>query len=129
MNLKIFTEKECRVITREPSVRITTGGVIVINTAAMKQMQLAAGNRISMAQDDENPKDWYIFRHADGLEVKAKNGDQKSFGIQSSFLCNEILKSLGLEKGKTCGFKLAPAPTEIDGKTLWALITSKILKA
>jgi hypothetical protein len=129
MNLKIFTEKECRVITREPSIRITTGGVLMINTAAMKQMQLVAGNRIAMAQDAENPRDWYIYRNADGLEIKVKNGKQQSWGIQSSFLCNEILKSLGFEKGKTCGFKLAPAPTELDGKTLWALITSKILKA
>jgi hypothetical protein len=125
MNLNIFTEKNCRVITREPSVRITTGGVIVINTAAMNQMELVAGNRIALAQDAEHLKDWYLYRDADGLEIKSKNGEAKSFGIQSSFLCNAILKSLGLEKGKTFRFKIAPAPTELNGKNLWALITSK----
>jgi hypothetical protein len=126
MEFNIFNEKNCRVVTREPSVRITKGGVMMINTSAMKKMEFVAGNRISLCQDKQHLKDWYICRDADGIEIKSKSGTTKSFGIQSSSLCNEILLSLGLEKGTCNSFKLAAAATEVNGKSFWALITSKV---
>lgn len=126
MEFNIYNEKNCRVVTREPSVRLTKGGVIIINAAAMKKMEFVAGNRISFAQDKQRPKDWYIVRDADGLEIKPKSGTTPSFGVQSSNLCNEILASLGLQKGGNNTFKIAPAATEVNGKSYWALITSTV---
>jgi hypothetical protein len=126
MELNIFNKANCRQLVTEPAVRITTGGAIVINKKALDLMELVENNSISIAQDKQRPKDWYIFRDADGLVIKKKSSTTESIGISSSFICNEIKTSLGLDKKKNYSFLVAPQPTVENGKTIWALITSKI---
>jgi hypothetical protein len=126
MEFNIFNKSKCRQLVQESAVRITPGGVLVINKKALTQMELVENNCISIAQDKQRPKDWYIFRDADGLPIKKKSGTTESLGIASSFICSEIKTSLGLDKKKSYSFKLAAAPTEINGKSYWALITSTV---
>jgi len=126
MELNIFNKTNSRQVVHEPAVRMTTGGVIVINKKALDLMELVENNCISIAQDKQHPKDWYIFRDADGLPIKKKSGTNESLGIASSFICSEIKTSLGLDKKKGYIFQLALQPTVENGKSLWALITSKV---
>jgi hypothetical protein len=126
MELNIFNKANCRQHVTEPAVRITTGGAIVLNKKALDIMELVENNSISIALDKQRPKDWYIFRDADGMPIKKKSGTTESLGIASSFICNEIKTSLGVDKKKSLSILLAPAPTVENGKTLWALITSKV---
>ena len=126
MEFKIYNEKNCRVTTREAAVRLTKGGVVILNAAAIKKMEFVIGNRIVFAQDVKQTKEWYISRDADGFEIKSKSGTTQSYGIQSSGLCNEILASLGLAAKSSYTFKLAGAATEVDGKAYWGLITSTV---
>lgn len=125
MEFNIFNKANSRQLVTEPAVRIA-GGVIVINKKGLDLMELVENNAISIAQDKHRPKDWYIFRDADGLPIKAKSGTTESLGIASSFICSEIRTSLGLDKKKAFSFKIAPVPTEVNGKSYWALITSTV---
>ena len=125
MEFNIFNKTNSRQSVTEPAVRITKG-VFTINKKGLKLMELVENNAISIAQDKHRPKDWYIFRDADGLPIKAKSGNAESLGIASSFICSEIRTSLGLDKKKSFTFKIAPAATEVNGKSYWALITSTV---
>jgi len=126
MELNIFNKANCRQLVTEPAVRITTGGVIVLNKKALDIMELVENNAISIAQDKQQPKDWYIFRDVDGLPIKKKSGTTESLGIASSFICNEIKTSLGVDKKKSLSIQIAPAPTVEGGKAFFALLTSKV---
>lgn len=126
MKLIIFNKKTQSQRNSEPSVRFTKSGSIYLNKGAMALMQLQAGNSVSLAQDEERKKDWYIFRDADGLIIRSGNKKGESFLISNASAAIELKKALGLDPKKNFSVKLATVATEDEGKSYFALLTSKV---
>jgi hypothetical protein len=126
MKLIIFDKKTQCQRSLEPSVRFTKSGSIYLNKGIMALMQLQVGNSVSLAQDEERKKDWYIFRDADGLNIRNGNKKGESFLISNATAAFEIKKALGLDQKKNFSVKIANTATEENGKAFFALLTSKI---
>lgn len=112
----------------EPAVRFTKSGSIYLNKKAMDLMELQVGNAVSLAQDSDRKKDWYLFRDADGMIVRTGSKTAESFLISNASAAAELKQSLGIDAKKNFSLKLAIVPIEENGKPYFALLTSQISK-
>ena len=131
MELEIYDKKCSSVKVAGPAIRLTKQGVIYFNKPAIDLLNLAGGNSVSFANDKTRPKDWYLFRDADGLPLKPKSGKDKttgvpSLGIATAVICSKIRQTLSLPADKNISIEIALEPTAENGKSLHALLTSKI---
>lgn len=117
---------------KSPSIRITKAGVIYLNIPALELMHLSENDTVSFANDEDSPKDWFIFRDAKGMKITRKSGskDNKvaSLGIANQNLCRKIRDTLKLADDKNYSFLLAGQPTNDNGHNLWAILTSSVKK-
>jgi hypothetical protein len=119
MKLKYFTEQTLpkqvgggmRGIAR---VTFGAAGAIVFNKEAGKLMSLKTGDRVALAQDEQDPENWYFFKDKNhGYEIRENKGN--GWGFNHSLLIHAFLESRGLEKGKTLRALIAGQPTEMKG--------------
>lgn len=131
MELNIYN-KECISLSYAgPAVRLTKQGVIYFTKTAMELLNLSDGNMVSFANDKTRPKDWYLFRDADGMPLKPKSGKDtktgdQSYGISSKFLVTKIKETLSIPADKNISIEIAREPLLENGKAYYALLTSKI---
>lgn len=128
MKLIVFNKTTQSSRIQEPAVRFTKSGCIYINKKAVEMLNLEIGNTISLAQDGERKKDWYLFRDADGMVIRKGNQEGDSFIIANATAAYELKQSLGLDPKKNFTLKLATTPVEENGKAYYALLTSHIVK-
>ncbi|MBX3253958.1 MAG: hypothetical protein KF862_07430 [Chitinophagaceae bacterium] len=126
MKLIYFTEKTIpKSTTRSGTAKVTFNktGVISINQKACDKMLLSPGDKISIAQDEKVPENWYIFKDTNGFEVRG-GYDKKGCLFNHSLLTQTVVDALGLPIDKTHGFLVAGKPTTVNGdKTqFWGLI-------
>lgn len=106
-------------------VTVGVKGLVSINQAGCEKMKLKAGDRVSLFQDEEREKDWYLCRtdSENGFQLRENKSGSRSFN--SSKLAASIVDSLGLEEAKS--FKcLIGGMSPFEGKELFALITKSI---
>jgi hypothetical protein len=53
-----------------PRISVTKGGTININGKACELMQLKDGSKITLAQDEEEPENWFMFLNPKGFELR-----------------------------------------------------------
>lgn len=128
MKLIVFNKTTQSHRSIEPAVRFTKSGTIYLNKKAMDLMELQVGNAISLAQDSDRKKDWYLFRDADGVLIRNGNKTGDSFLISNASAAAELKQSLGIDAKKNFSLKLAQKPIEENGKPYFALLTSQISK-
>jgi hypothetical protein len=128
MKLIVFNKTTQSHRNVEPAVRFTKSGSIYLNKKAMELMELQAGNAVSLGQDSDRKKDWFLFRDADGMLVRKGNKGGESFIISNATAVIEVKQSLGVDAKKNFSVKLAPKPIEEKGKQYFALLTSQISK-
>ena len=76
---------------------------------------LKAGDKITLAQDPDEPINWYLFKDPQhGFELR---GAYKEQGTQFNHieLGKAFLEAIGKEIGKTHNFKIAGQPTILKG--------------
>lgn len=128
MKLIVFNKTTQSHRVQDPAVRFSKSGAIYINKKGMELMGLQIGNTISLAQDGERKKDWYLFRDADGMIIRVGSKTTESFLIANATAASELRLSLGLDPKKNFTLKLATTPVEENGKAYYALLTSQIVK-
>ena len=70
MNIMIYNrEKSLKSITKEGQRSIRLGNMSV-TTALVYEMQLTDGDTVSLANDEDDPKKWYLCKAADGFPVR-----------------------------------------------------------
>jgi len=100
MELKIFTKANSSKLgtEKQPMVTVGANNYISINHSAAEKLNLVEGRQIGVAQDKENPKDWFLVLDVEeGFVLKRKESSNKQFYIQSSSLNREMRESLGLD--------------------------------
>ena len=136
MNIMIYNrEKSLKSITKEGqrSIRIDRLGNMSVTTALVYEMQLTDGDTVSLANDEDDPKKWYLCKAADGFPVRIdrvprRNNKPRSEGevcygakFNSRWLGRKILDCAGVEGPAT--FMISPRTIELDGNVYYRIIT------
>lgn len=97
-------------------------GVITFSGEMVKCLELKTGDRIIVANDQEDKKGWYICKTNSeaGFVVTGKD---KALLIRNSFVAGLLLSSVKIEK--SASFLVAKEPVEIEGEKYYQLITTK----
>lgn len=136
MNIMIYNrEKSLKSVTKEGqrSIRIDRLGNMSVTTALVYEMQLTEGDTVSLANDEDDPKEWYLCKTADGFPVRLdrvprRNNKPRSEGevcygakFNSRWLGRKILDCAGVEGPAT--FMISPRTIELDGNVYYRIIT------
>lgn len=98
-----------------PRVSFNKAGLLTFNNQACALIGLKAGDKITLAQDPDEPINWFVFKDsAHGFEVRAGYKDQ---GAQFNHitLSKAFLEAIDRETGKTHNFKIAGQATVLKG--------------
>ncbi len=123
MKLKIFNASTQRVVLDvSPKLSITLkNGVIAISVGLRQLMDLQPGQKVSLAQDEQRPQDWYIYLDESGMEVRVKQNNQLL--ISNRICAHEIAAALDQVHARRIVVKVGQHPIESDGRMLYPLIT------
>jgi len=130
MKLKILNEETCpKMLGRTGIARIGFGksGIVNLNFQAGELMELKTGDKLSLAQDEDEPDNWYLFKdNLKGFVVRA-GYDKKGFLFNHMTMIDEFRTHFKLDKTITHNFLLAGQPTLIRGdKTkYWGILVAK----
>lgn len=111
----------------EPRVTVTSSGVISFNRSLVEQLKLKVKQHITLAQDEESPKDWFVILNPDesnSPQLGGKAGDALSFSHIG--IVRDLLSSLDLDPEETQSFKIASK--DIGQPGIYAIFTSQPLK-
>lgn len=119
MKLNYFSEQTLeKKMDRSRAAKICfrKAGVISLNPNACEIIGIKPGDKISMAQDQENPKDWYVFRDSGhGFPArKAYNNDGVIFNHKT--LVRKFCEANSLKLDKSYQFLIA------GQKTTWGKV-------
>lgn len=96
-------------------------GVFTFSSELVKCLGLKTGDRVIVANDQEDKKGWYICKTNSeaGFVITGKD---KALLIRNSFVAGLLLGSVKIEK--SASFLVAKEPVVIDGETYYQLITT-----
>lgn len=97
-----------------PAVRFGKMCAISLNGSATEIMELKEGDRLSMAQDEDDPANWFLFKDVNGFEVRLHT-DKKTMQFNHRKLSDAIKECFGLDKDGSHRFLIGGQPT-IMGK-------------
>ncbi len=104
------------------------GGTIHFNQPACELIDIKAGDKVTVAQDEDEPENWYVFKDTEhGFEVRA-GYDGKGCLFNHAKLVIAFLEAIDKPVDKTIGFLIAGKPTTMKGdKTAtkyWGILVS-----
>lgn len=116
------------------TIRVNRHGYIYLSGALSAEMRLGDGGRSNMANDGENPKDWYLCKTQDeegfrlrGDRHKEKTGTKRHSiaGVEFSNVCMAS-KLLALAKAEcfSVRYLVAKEPLVIDGVNYYKILTA-----
>lgn len=97
-------------------------GVISFSGELAKCLELKAGDRVQLANDEENKKNWFICK-TDSEAGFIVTGKDKTLLIRNSFVAGLLLNSLKIEK--SASFLVAKEPEKVEGSEYYQLVTTK----
>lgn len=101
---------------RQKVARIAFGksGVISFNQPAVDLIGLKSDSKVSLAQDQKAPENWYLFIDPNGFEVRA---GYKNNGIifNHKDLVKSFLEAFDKNSAETHSFLIANQPTTMKG--------------
>lgn len=114
MQFETFTEKtlpkKSGGRSGSPRISLNKSGVIVINGVASKMMKIKAGDKLILACDKKDNKNWYVSKNPEGYELRL-GYDKKSVMFNHSLLIQKILTACDKEADVTYSFLIAGQPT------------------
>lgn len=110
----------------ERTIRINrTNGVVYFSRILADMLKLKDNERVVFANDEDNPKDWYLSKTNDENGFLVKN-EKTGVRFISTSLCNKILDSVKIQSNAT--FLVANKPINDNGATFFKIIVSNPLK-
>lgn len=101
--------------TGDPVINLGIKGAIRLNPAACELLGVTEGTKVSVAQDQDNPENWYIFLDPEhGYECRVFS-DGKSYGFNHSALTSTIKECFELPIDKGVSFPIAQIPIIFRG--------------
>ena len=124
MNLTVFSTdtfplEEGGGIRTDAWILFGKSGKITLSAEAATLMGISAGDKLSLAQNDDQPEVWYAFKDLDGFELQEmKSG--KLF-ITHPELASSVTGCLGLADDQNHRAFLTEEPVKFRRKTYWLL--------
>lgn len=87
-------------------------------------MKLKLTDKLSLAQDDEEPGNWYLFKDKDnGYDMRAKDFEKTGcLCFNHGELRRSFIESIGLETDETHKFIIAGQPTLFGKQEFWGIL-------
>lgn len=106
-----------------PKVSFGKTGIISFNKAASEKMGLTDGCKVSFAQDESQPENWYFFLDTKGYPVR-RNTTSKStnYIFNHQKLAHTFKDAIGVSTGNTYSFIIGGQPTVLKGVKYWGLL-------
>lgn len=122
MKLKIYNEENVKTSRPgERTIRINKkAGLISFSKTATEEYSLNDGDRIILAQDEENEKRWFFAKSTDksSFKLRVHNG---AASFNNSCIARAILSSLKLDRN--AGFLLEKEPKQYEGHEIFEILT------
>lgn len=100
---------------KKPTITFGKKGMIAINAEAAKTIGLKHGDKITIAQDESTPENWYVFKdNFHGFEIRTLS-DKKSFGFNHTLLVTSFRDAMELSSEKSYKLPVATEPTVMKG--------------
>lgn len=107
-----------------PCVRFSKRNAITFNQDAVDLMELQIGDKITLAQDDDKPENWYFFKDPSGFLLK-ENKKAKGLVFYHKTLIKTFKDAFQLDLDASYGFAIDKKPTYHEGATeLWRCIVA-----
>ena len=84
-------------------------GVFSLNRAAVAKLKLKAGDKISIAQEKNEPRNCYIYKDKDGFELRVHSSKGLLFANRATLV--DTLESVGYDSSVTHSFLITSEPT------------------
>jgi hypothetical protein len=106
----------------KPTISFAKAGMITISGAAVAILKLKEGDKVSIFQDEEEPKDWYIAPDPAGFEIRPiKSG--KAWAFNNAAIAGAV--RLALKAEGSVVFPIAAEPAlESEGLQCYAILTA-----
>jgi hypothetical protein len=128
MKLNYFSEqtlpKQMGGGSKLPRVAFSKSGTITFNPAAGQLMGLKGGDKVTLAQDEEDPRNWYFFKDPQhGFELRPGYKDKGSM-FNHKVMVQALLQAFGKPEDITHNFKIAGQPTVMknDKTKYWGIL-------
>lgn len=108
-----MTYKGKRVVT------VNRDGTIYLSKVLTLELGLKPGDRVCVANDEEKPKDWYLFRTDDERGFTIWN-DARCGRFSNSYIAGMILDAAKVER--CAGFMVDKEPVESGGNKCYRII-------
>lgn len=116
------------------TIRVNRHGYIYLSGALAAEMDLQHESRLNMANDEENPKDWYLCKTQDETGFLLRGDRHKELpqtkrhtisGVEFSNVCLAT-KMLSFAKTEcfSVRFLVAKEPVEVEGVKYYKILTS-----
>lgn len=115
------------------TIRVNRHGYIYLSGALTSEMELRDGCRLNMANDEQNPKDWYLCRtlQEEGFRLRGDRPGENAAtkrqtgGVEFSNVCLAS-KLLALAKAEcfSVRYLVAKEPIVIDGVKYYKILTA-----
>jgi len=120
MALKLINKTKVRARNGRATIHLNRAGAFFFSAKLIELIGFEEGKCIEFFQDERRPKDWYFRISSTGIPLR-RNKKYASAAVNSSYVANSILNSIGFEKSITI-----PVATEpIDGG-YYAILTSML---
>jgi hypothetical protein len=126
MNLIEFNDKTLpgRVFNSPAITLHLNAGRIILNGSVVNMLGLDPnGDRVAIAQDSEQPMNWYLFKHPEGYLFKPVKIGAKPLRGTHKDLCRKIIvEFLERDGSETHRFRIAKVPHRVDGRVLYGIL-------
>ena len=122
--LKIKTFDSVNRCGREskPKIRMGKSGYVYITKKASDMLELSIGDKVSLHQDEENPRDWFISKDKNGIKLRGKKED----GVLIFHLAQAVKKLFSECEitAKSISFVVSKTPIILNNVKYYPIITS-----
>jgi hypothetical protein len=99
------------------AITFSKSGTISLNRPAIALLELSEGDKISLAQDEENPSDWYLYKDAEnGFALRTKDyAKSNQYTFNHKALQTSFCECFSFDAETTFRFLVAGKPTVVKG--------------
>jgi hypothetical protein len=124
MELRIINTKH-RLPHSKPFISFGRTGIVLLNKAAAKAMNLQLGDHIEFGQDPTNDEDWFV-RKCKKSDFKLRANTDATLVCSGQTMCRNIKKSTGYPENRTIQYAIQEQST--DGWHLLLTSRAKIIE-
>lgn len=106
-----------------PRITFAKNGVISVNKFAAELLDLKGTDKLSIAQDEEESANWYIYKDKDGFPLKLKD-KTGTLAFNHKALATTFKESFGIPVDQTQSYLLAGQPETFEKTKYWGILVA-----